>query len=311
MTTTVAGLSADHTPSLSSGAPHALLRPAAGDDRLTDPFEGIDPRFVFDFNSYDEPDDDRQRWCTWLSVEPLCRGPEPRPDWVVTSQAAVDTELGILKTGKEADVFLLERAVPGLRRRGRVGRHGGQALPRRGPPRLPPVRRLHRRPAGPQHPRHPRDGQEVRARPGRGRRPVGLGRVGVAQAALVARVSGPLPGPDRRHRAAHGVDHRRRRHRPAAGADPAGAATCWRRTSTRSATSWPSWRGTGWCTATSRRTTPRGRRAAGRDRPAAGDRPGRQPGRDGLPAARLHQRVPVVPGPRASTSTSTRSSASC
>jgi RIO kinase 1 len=30
----------------------------------------------------------------------------------VTSAAAVDTELGILKTGKEADVFLLERAVP-------------------------------------------------------------------------------------------------------------------------------------------------------------------------------------------------------
>jgi RIO kinase 1 len=86
--------------------------PEPGTDRLKDPFEGIDPRFVFDFNSYDEPDDDRQRWSTWLSVEPLCRGPEPRPDWVVTSQAAVDTELGILKTGKEADVFLLERAIP-------------------------------------------------------------------------------------------------------------------------------------------------------------------------------------------------------
>ena len=31
---------------------------------------------------------------------------------MVTSQGAVDTELGILKTGKEADVFLLERADP-------------------------------------------------------------------------------------------------------------------------------------------------------------------------------------------------------
>ena len=31
----------------------------------------------------------------------------------MTSQAAIDTELGILKTGKEADAFLLERAVPG------------------------------------------------------------------------------------------------------------------------------------------------------------------------------------------------------
>ena len=75
-------------------------------------FDGLDPSFVFDFTAYDEVGDS-QRWSTWLSVEPLCRGPEPRPDWVVTSQAAVDTELGILKTGKEADVFLLERAVPG------------------------------------------------------------------------------------------------------------------------------------------------------------------------------------------------------
>jgi len=73
---------------------------------------GLDPRFTFDFTAYDDPDDATQRWSTWLAVEPLCRGPEPRPDWVVTSQAAIDTELGILKTGKEADVFLLERAVP-------------------------------------------------------------------------------------------------------------------------------------------------------------------------------------------------------
>ena len=72
----------------------------------------IDPAFVFDFRAYDEPDDSDQRWSTWHDVEPLCRGPEPRPDWVMTSRAAVDTELGVLKTGKEADVFLLERAVP-------------------------------------------------------------------------------------------------------------------------------------------------------------------------------------------------------
>ena len=74
--------------------------------------DGIDSSFVFDFQTYDEPDDTSQRWSTWLSVEPLCRGPEPRPDWVVTSQGAIDTELGILKTGKEADVFLVERADP-------------------------------------------------------------------------------------------------------------------------------------------------------------------------------------------------------
>jgi RIO kinase 1 len=71
----------------------------------------IDARFIVDFQSYDDPEDG-QRWSTWLSVEPLARGPEPRPDWVVTSQGAVDTELGILKTGKEAHVHLLERADP-------------------------------------------------------------------------------------------------------------------------------------------------------------------------------------------------------
>lgn len=54
-----------------------------------------------------------QRWSTWRSVDRSSRGPKPRPSWLVTSQAALDTELGILKTGKEADVFLLERAVPG------------------------------------------------------------------------------------------------------------------------------------------------------------------------------------------------------
>jgi RIO kinase 1 len=71
----------------------------------------LDPDFVFDFRSYAEPDAANQRWTTWYDVEPLCRGPEPRPAWVITERAAIDTELGILKTGKEADVFLLERAL--------------------------------------------------------------------------------------------------------------------------------------------------------------------------------------------------------
>lgn len=53
-----------------------------------------------------------QRWSTWPSTTPTERGPRPHPDWIVTSADAVDTELGIVKTGKEADLFLLERAVP-------------------------------------------------------------------------------------------------------------------------------------------------------------------------------------------------------
>jgi RIO kinase 1 len=81
-------------------------RPTALDD-LSD----VDERFVLDWRAYDELGEG-QRWSTWLSVEPLSRGPEPRPDWLVTSQGAVDTELGILKTGKEADVHLVERADP-------------------------------------------------------------------------------------------------------------------------------------------------------------------------------------------------------
>ena len=77
-----------------------------------DELDGIDASFVTDFDTYDDPDKHGQRWTTWFDVEPLSRGPEPRPDWVVTSRGAIDTELGILKTGKEADVFLLERADP-------------------------------------------------------------------------------------------------------------------------------------------------------------------------------------------------------
>ena len=37
------------------------------------------------------------------------RGPSPVPEWVITSPDAVDVDLGVLKTGKEADVSLLER----------------------------------------------------------------------------------------------------------------------------------------------------------------------------------------------------------
>jgi len=56
------------------------------------------------------------RWSIWDQSPPTQRGPRPYPDWLVTELAAVDTELGILKTGKEADVFLVRRAVPGTRR---------------------------------------------------------------------------------------------------------------------------------------------------------------------------------------------------
>jgi RIO kinase 1 len=50
-------------------------------------------------------------YSTW--DEPgVLHGPEPRPGWVVTELAAIDDELGIVKTGKEAEVHLVRRAVP-------------------------------------------------------------------------------------------------------------------------------------------------------------------------------------------------------
>ncbi|WP_114856497.1 serine protein kinase RIO [Brachybacterium sp. YJGR34] len=57
--------------------------------------------------------DDDQRWSTWPeTAHTLDRGPQPVPDWVVRHDGALDTELGILKSGKEADAFLIDRSLP-------------------------------------------------------------------------------------------------------------------------------------------------------------------------------------------------------
>jgi RIO kinase 1 len=90
-------------------------------DHESSPRKNRRPRFDDDITLLDEraggePDDPPagDRWSTWDGAE---HGPLPRPDWVVTEHAAVDTELGVLKTGKEADVHLVERWVPGTERR--------------------------------------------------------------------------------------------------------------------------------------------------------------------------------------------------
>ncbi|MEU1756462.1 RIO1 family regulatory kinase/ATPase [Micromonospora matsumotoense] len=58
----------------------------------------------------DEPDPGPEdHWSSW---DEAVHGPEPHPPWLVTELAARDTELGVLKTGKEADVHLVRRAVP-------------------------------------------------------------------------------------------------------------------------------------------------------------------------------------------------------
>ena len=49
----------------------------------------------------------------WSTYTDAAHGPRPLPSWVITSPAAVDTDLGVMKTGKEADVSLLRRAHDG------------------------------------------------------------------------------------------------------------------------------------------------------------------------------------------------------
>jgi len=67
--------------------------------------------FTCDYRPLDELADG-ERYSTYWDVEPLMRGPQPVPDWLVTDRAAVDTDLGVLKTGKEAEVFVLQRGIP-------------------------------------------------------------------------------------------------------------------------------------------------------------------------------------------------------
>ncbi len=103
-------------------SPSNVINPPDGGDvtdRADGPADGADLQLVngpfaledFVFFATDDLAED-QRWSTWSSVEKGAHGPEPRPDWVITEDGAIDTELGILKTGKEADVFLIERGVP-------------------------------------------------------------------------------------------------------------------------------------------------------------------------------------------------------
>ncbi|GGN05058.1 RIO kinase 1 [Actinoplanes campanulatus] len=81
-------------------------RPKFDDDEPTFVKRGrLEPALQEDPDLPEEGD----RWSTW---DGALHGPDPRPDWVRTEYGAVDTELGMLKTGKEADVFLVRRAIP-------------------------------------------------------------------------------------------------------------------------------------------------------------------------------------------------------
>ena len=64
-----------------------------------------------DWDVYETPPPGGDRWTTWDQAG-VSRGPAPWPEWLVTSGDAYDTDLGVLKTGKEADVNLIERVGP-------------------------------------------------------------------------------------------------------------------------------------------------------------------------------------------------------
>ena len=128
-----------------------------------------------------------QRWSTWHDRRAAHARPRAAPRLGRDLQGAIDTELGILKTGKEADVFLVERADPHRARRRR--RDGRQALPRAEHRTFHRVRVLHRGPLDEAVPRRARPEAEEhvrarRSRPASGRCPSG---------ARSCRLLGPRP----------------------------------------------------------------------------------------------------------------------
>ena len=98
--------SADHQP-FEKISRKPARRPNA---RLGAAFSGMPDR-PSDWNVLDDSLSGNQRWSTWPDLEKLMRGPAPYPEFVIEDAAAVDTDLGVLKTGKEANVFLVERAT--------------------------------------------------------------------------------------------------------------------------------------------------------------------------------------------------------
>ena len=180
--------------------------------------------------------------------------PLPHPDWLVTDLGATDTELGVLKTGKEADVFLLRRGVPGTDRscllaakRYRSAEH----------------RQFHRdgEYLDGRRVRESRDNRAMakqdRGRPGDDRPAVGRGRVRRALPAASGRGSGALPGADHRHRAAARV-HRRATTAPPRRGWPRlrpSRRRAGRASGTSSSARCARSRGSAWCTATCPPTT--------------------------------------------------------
>jgi RIO kinase 1 len=83
-----------------------VYAPRLTDRRLT----GLESE-QFAVDSQPDGPPEGERWSSW---DGATHGPKPRPDWVITDLGAVESDLGVLKTGKEADVHLVRRWVPGM-----------------------------------------------------------------------------------------------------------------------------------------------------------------------------------------------------
>ena len=77
------------------------------------PFHLPEKQALFSTDTSPDAPPEGERWSTW---DGATHGPKPRPDWVITDLGAVESDLGVLKTGKEADVHVLRRWVPGTDR---------------------------------------------------------------------------------------------------------------------------------------------------------------------------------------------------
>jgi RIO kinase 1 len=80
------------------------------DPRLTHGRPSLLESEQFAVDSQPDAPPEGDRWSSW---DGATHGPKPRPEWVITDLGAVESDLGVLKTGKEADVHLVRRWVPG------------------------------------------------------------------------------------------------------------------------------------------------------------------------------------------------------
>jgi RIO kinase 1 len=77
------------------------------------PFHLPEKQALFSVDTSPDAPPEGDRWSSW---DGATHGPKPRPDWVIPDLGAVEADLGVLKTGKEADVHVLRRWVPGTDR---------------------------------------------------------------------------------------------------------------------------------------------------------------------------------------------------